>query len=84
MKKSKNDTCMSNLPAIILDCDIRSQEGIIQPLGRKGVPIIALSSKLDCPAFHSKYVRQSIVSPELAKNESSYIKFLLQLPEKGV
>lgn len=71
-------------PAIILDCEMRSQEGIIQPLGRMGVRIVALSSHVDCPAFHSRYVNKTILSPSLSNNEEDFIAFLCQLPEKGV
>lgn len=72
------------VPAIILDCDIRAQEGVIQPLGRHGIPIIAVSSKHDCPAFHSKYTVQSFISPRLDLDEELYVRFLMSLPQKGV
>ncbi len=72
------------IPAIILDCDFRSQSGIIQSFGRKGIPVTALSSKEDCPAFHSRYVTKKIQSPSLDNGEDKYIDFLLNLPEKGV
>ncbi|MBC2733193.1 MAG: hypothetical protein HF981_02435 [Desulfobacteraceae bacterium] len=72
------------MPAIVLDCDYRSQEGIIQPLGRKGIPVFAISSKNDCPAFHSKYVFRKCVSPQLSKNENQYLDYLLNLKIRGV
>ena len=75
----------NHLPAaVILDSDIRSQEGIIQPLGRRGIPIIALSNQKDCPAFHSKYVVKCIISPSIESSEEEYIEFLINLPVKGV
>lgn len=72
------------IPVIILDCNFRSQSGIIQTFGRKGIPIIALSGTADCPAFHSKYVTQAITSPILDNGEELFIDFLLNLPQKGV
>ena len=72
------------LPVIILDCDFRSQSGIIQTFGRKNIPVIALSSKKDCPAFHSRYVTEKIISPSLDDGEEHFIDFLLKLPHKGV
>ena len=72
------------IPVIILDCDFRSQSGIIQTFGRKAIPIIALSSKKDCPAFHSRYVTKKITSPSLDNGEENFINFLLNLPHRGV
>ncbi|MDY6824156.1 MAG: sulfotransferase [Thermodesulfobacteriota bacterium] len=71
------------IPVVILDCDFRSQSGIIQTFGRKKIPIVALSSK-KCPAFHSRYVTKKIISPSLDDGEKTFIDFLLDLPEKGV
>jgi predicted ATP-grasp superfamily ATP-dependent carboligase len=72
------------IPAVILDCDYRSQEGIFQPLGRRGIPIIAISNKNDCPAFHSKYTKYKFVSPNIDDGVDQYIDFLKELPYKGV
>jgi len=86
-KKINNAKCGNgnrSIPAIILDCDIRSQEGVIQSFGRHDIPVIAVSHKSDCPAFHSKYVMGSIVSPRIDDGFQEYIDFLLSLPSKGV
>ncbi len=72
------------IPVIILDVHQRSQEGIIQALGRRDIPIVAISHKQHCPAFRSKYVSQYFVSPETSAGEESYIDFLVNLPVKGV
>lgn len=77
-------TTQPPIPAVILDCNFRSQSGIIQTFGRKNIPIIALSSTRDCPAFHSRYVTAKIISPSLDDGEENFIDFLLHLPEKGV
>ena len=74
----------NKIPVVILDCDFRSQSGVIQTFGRKNIPIIALSSKRDCPAFHSRYVTKKIISPSLDDGEEAFINFLLDLPDKGV
>lgn len=72
------------IPAIILDCDLRSQEGVLQSLGEKGIPIIALSSKKRCPAFRSRFVRKKVVSPDINNDTKVYIEFLCALQERGV
>lgn len=74
----------SVVPAIVLDCELKSQEGVIQPLGQKKIPIIAISSKTDCPAFHSKYINCICISPSASEEEDKFIDFLLHLPKKGV
>lgn len=74
---------MKPLPAILLDCDIRAMEGIIAPLGRRGIPIIGLSTKHDCPAFHSRYLRRRVTSPAAA-DEEAFISFLSRLEDRGV
>ena len=72
------------IPAIVLDANIRSQEGIIQSLGKHNVPVVAISSLHDCPAFHSKYVVESYISPRIEAEGDQYINFLITLPIKGV
>jgi len=75
---------MSLLPSAILpNCHIRAMEGIIQSLGKRGIPIVALSHKKDCPAFHSRYVSQVIQTPP-SEDGSSYIDFLTSRVPKGV
>jgi predicted ATP-grasp superfamily ATP-dependent carboligase len=74
---------MSLAPAILLDADIRAIEGIVTPLGRRGVPLIALSRAQDCPAFHSRYVTRRVPGAPLA-DEDGLIGTLLGLPERGV
>jgi len=71
-------------PAIVLDCDLRSQEGIIQSLGKRDVPIVALSSMKTCPAFRSRFVHKRIVSPDINKDAQAYVDFLINLPLRGV
>lgn len=71
-------------PAIVLDADIRSQEGIIQSLGGHGIPVIAVSSQQDCPAFHSKYVTETYVSPCIEDDATDYVVFLEKIVPKGV
>ena len=78
MKNNKNS------PAIVLDCDIRSQEGIIQSLGKRDIPIIALSSKKKCPVFKSKFVSDTIVTPDINQDAEEYINFLNNLNFRGV
>jgi predicted ATP-grasp superfamily ATP-dependent carboligase len=72
------------VPAIVLDSELKSQEGVIQALGQNHIPVIAISSKADCPAFHSKYVKSIHVSTSASDDENRYIDFLLHLPDKGV
>ena len=72
------------IPSIILDCDLRSQEGIIQSIGNKNVPIIGLSSKKNCPAFNSKFVNKKIITPDINDDPEDYVNFLCNMSEKGV
>lgn len=75
---------MKLLPyAILPNCHIRAMEGIIQSLGKRGIPIVALSDKPDCPAFHSRYVKQVIQTPS-SEDETRYIEFLTSRVPKGV
>ena len=74
---------MSLTPAILLDADIRAIEGIVTPLGRRGVPLVALSREADCPTFHSRYVTRRV--PEVPLGDAEGIMTtLLNLPERGV
>lgn len=74
---------MTLAPAILLDADIRAIEGVVTPLGRRGVPLIALSRYADCPAFHSRYVSRRIPRAPL-EHEDGLVSTLLGLPERGV
>jgi predicted ATP-grasp superfamily ATP-dependent carboligase len=74
---------MSLAPGILLDADIRAVEGIIEPLGRRGIPLVALSTRRDCPAFHSRYVIRRVLVPPAA-DEGALTATLLALPERGV
>ena len=71
------------VPVIILDCNIRATEGIIYSFGSRGIPVVALSSEKNPPAFYSKYVTQKYISPKV-QDEKALLKFLLNLPVKGV
>lgn len=71
------------IPVIILDCENRSQEGVLKSFGRRKIPIIALSSDPECSALSSRYISKKIISPSWKEGEK-YIDFLLNLPEKGV
>jgi D-aspartate ligase len=72
------------IPAIILDSNERSQEGIVQALGRRQIPIVALSKDKKCVAFRSRYVSEFRTSPDVRDAPESYIEFLLSLPVRGV
>jgi predicted ATP-grasp superfamily ATP-dependent carboligase len=74
---------MSLAPAILLDADIRAIEGIVTPLGRRGIPLVALSRRSDCPAFHSRYVSRRVRRAPL-DHEVGLVSTLLGLPERGV
>ena len=71
------------IPAIILDCDLRSQEGLLVSFGKRKVPVIALSPLSNCLAFKSRFVVKGIVSPSVEDGQE-YIRFLLNLPFRGV
>jgi predicted ATP-grasp superfamily ATP-dependent carboligase len=74
---------MSLAPAILLDADIRAVEGIIAPLGRRGIPLVALSTRRDCAAFHSRYVTRRVKVPPAA-DEGALVAALLELGERGI
>jgi len=73
------------IPVVLMDCDIRSIEGVISSYGRRGVEVIALSAQRDTPppAFKSKYVRHTYYSPKVSESPA-YLDFLLELPHRGV
>lgn len=71
------------VPVIILDCDIRATEGVIYSFGKRKIPVIALSSKKNPPAFYSRYVKEKYISPPVSE-EDAYLQFLLRLPHRGV
>lgn len=71
------------IPVILLDCNIRAIEGIIYSFGKRNIPIIALSSTPKPPAFYSRYVNYKYHSPAVSE-EAAYLKFLLDLPHRGV
>ncbi|HKZ05056.1 MAG TPA: hypothetical protein VJU81_06250 [Methylomirabilota bacterium] len=74
---------MSLAPAILLDADIRAIEGIVEPLGRRGVPLVAMSTRPDCPVFYSRYVTRRVRVPG-PFDEKARVDALLRLPERGV
>ena len=71
------------VPVILLDCDTRAIEGVIYSFGKRKIPVVALSSESNPPAFHSRYVHRTYQSPPVAQ-EQAYLDFLLELPERGV
>jgi predicted ATP-grasp superfamily ATP-dependent carboligase len=71
------------LPVVLLDSNIRAIEGVLYSFGSRGIPVIALSSEKNPPAFHSKYVTRKYVSPPV-QEEQALLDFLLNLEEKGV
>lgn len=71
------------VPVIILDCDLRSTEGVIYSFGKRKIPVIALSSTKNPPAFYSRYVTHKYQSPRVSEEEK-YLQFLLDLPHRGV
>lgn len=72
-----------NVPVILLDCDTRAIEGAIFSFGRRDISVVALSSEPTPPASHSRYVTKTYLSPSVSQEEA-YLKFLQQLPERGV
>ncbi|WP_017732517.1 ATP-binding protein [Nafulsella turpanensis] len=73
----------SKIPVILLDCDTRAIEGVIHSFGKRKIPVIALSSKHQPPAFYSRYVKYKYQSPPVSREEE-YLTFLLNLPHRGV
>ena len=71
------------IPVIVLDCDTRAIEGVIHSFGKRKIPVIALSSKHEPPAFYSRYVKYKYQSPAVSQEEE-YLAFLLNLPHRGV
>ncbi|MDO3379746.1 hypothetical protein [Geoalkalibacter halelectricus] len=69
--------------AIIPNCETRAMEGIIGSLGRRGMPLIGLSTDPKCTAFHSKFLTQKLISPE-PKDEARFISYLVEKVPKGV
>ncbi|MFP3982482.1 MAG: hypothetical protein ACLFV2_02165 [Desulfurivibrionaceae bacterium] len=69
--------------AILPHCDIRAMEGIISSLGKRGIPLVGLSSNPKCIAFYSKYLTQKLVSPD-PKEEAHFIKYLMDEVPRGV
>lgn len=69
--------------AILPECHLRAMEGIIGTLGSKDIPIIGLSHKQDCAAFHSCFVTQKMISPPAVK-EKEFIDFLVKNIPRGV
>ena len=71
-------------PAILMDCDIRSIEGVISSFGKRGVEVIALTAQsAPPPAFKSRYVKAKYQSPTVWQEEA-YLQFLVDLPHRGV
>ena len=69
--------------AIIPNCETRAMEGIISSLGKRGIPLIGLSTDPKCTAFYSKYLTQKLISPD-PKDEDRFIAYLVEAVPKGV
>lgn len=69
--------------AIIPNCETRAMEGIIGSLGRRGIPLIGLSTDPKCTAFYSKFLTKKLVSPD-PKDEDRFIAYLVEKVPKGV
>ncbi len=75
---------LDKIPAILLDCEHRITEGLIQTLGRKGIPIVAISYDKKCPGFRSRFVTKKFVLPRISDDPEKYITTLESLPLRGV
>jgi len=74
-------------PAVILmDCEHRLMQGVISSFGKRGIEVIALSAQKDTPppAFKSRFVSYTYISPDLRHGEEAYLEFLRELPHRGV
>lgn len=69
--------------AILPNCNVRAMEGVISSLGKKGIPVIGLSTVSKCSAFHSKYVVKKIITPPTT-NEDDFLDFLISKVPKGI
>lgn len=71
------------VPAILLDCELRNTEGAISTFGKRKIPVIAISSDPNAPAFKSRFLYKKYISPNVAE-EKRYLDFLIKLKERGV
>jgi predicted ATP-grasp superfamily ATP-dependent carboligase len=70
-------------PAIVCDAEKISQTAIIQELGSRGIPIVAISTSARAMGFASKYVQQRIICPVLSY-DPDFVRFLLDRAPRGV
>jgi len=75
---------MSDKTVLILDCHLRSQEGVLESLYSAGYHSIGLSWDISCPAFSSRFLHEKILSPRLEDCTKTYVEFLLSLPQRGI
>jgi predicted ATP-grasp superfamily ATP-dependent carboligase len=80
----ESEIISKQVPAVLPNCHVRVMEGIIGSLGRRNIPIIALSHKKDCPSFHSRYVKEKHVSPPSWDDGDRFIEFLIERIPGGV
>ena len=57
------------VPVILLDCDTRAIEGVIYSFGKRKIPVVALSAQPNPPAFHSRYVHRTYLSPPVSQEQ---------------
>lgn len=69
--------------AIIIDADKLCQIAIIQDLGRRGIPIVAIAANASAIGFRSRYVGRRIISP-VPSHDVAYADFLLDEVPRGV
>lgn len=69
-----------------MDCEHRLMQGVISSFGKRGVEVIALSAQQapPPPAFKSRFVSRTYISPDVLQDEEAYLAFLRKLPHRGV
>lgn len=75
---------MSQKTVLILDCHLRSQEGVIESLFLAGYKTVGLSWNSSCAGFSSKFLHEKILSPRLEDCTKTYVDFLLSLSFRGI
>jgi predicted ATP-grasp superfamily ATP-dependent carboligase len=71
------------VPAIVCDADKLSQIAIIQELGHKGIPVVAVADSPRAIGFASKYVHRRVICPT-PSYDPAYIGFLISNLPRGV
>jgi len=75
---------MSQQVVLVLDCHLRSQEGVLESLHRAGYRLVGLSWNESCAGFSSRFLHEKIISPRLEDGTKTYIDFLLALTFRGI